>query len=224
LIASSAIGLFGGTFDPIHFAHLRLAEEIAETFALRQVRLVPACVPPHRDQPEASPEHRLEMVRLAIAGNPKLTVDARELDRSGTSYTIDTLSEIRAELERQQPLCLLMGADAFVALATWHRWAELFDFAHVIVARRPGFPLEKLASSLPGPLREQYVERLEQEPTALMSAPAGKVFTHELTAMDVSATALRSLIHRDASLRYLLPESVIAYIQKHHLYREPDAN
>jgi nicotinate-nucleotide adenylyltransferase len=223
LIAAPAIGVLGGTFDPIHFAHLRLAEEVAEAFELQQVRLIPACVPPHRDQPQASPEHRLAMTRLAAAGNPKLSVDARELGRAGASYTVDTLAEIREELG-QRPLCLLMGADAFVALTTWHRWSDLFDLAHIIVARRPGFPLDHLASSLPEALHAQYSKRLEQRAAAVASAPAGKVFTHELTALDVSATALRNLIHRDASLRYLLPDQVIAYIQKHHLYKESDAS
>lgn len=223
MIATSAIGLLGGTFDPIHFAHLRLAEEVGEAFRLQQVRLIPASVPPHRDQPKASAEHRLAMTRLAAAGNPRLVVDARELDRAGASYTIDTLAEIRKEVG-QQPLCLLMGADAFVLLTTWHRWSELFDFAHIIVARRPGFPLEKLASSLPGPLHKEYTNRLEPKPAALTSAPSGKVFAHELTALDVSATALRDLIHRNASLRYLLPDAVIAYIQEHELYKEPDAS
>lgn len=219
----SAIGLLGGTFDPIHFAHLRLAEEIADAFELQQVRLIPTSVPPHRDQPKASPEHRLAMTRLATAGNARLEVDARELGRAGISYTVDTLTEVRSEVGNT-PLGLLMGADAFVALTTWHRWAELFDLAHIIVARRPGFPLEKLATALPGPLHEQYTKRLETESTALNAAPAGKVFTHELTALDVSATALRSLILRQASLRYLLPDAVIAYIDEHHLYREPDAS
>ena len=150
-------------------------------------------------------------------------MDARELDRAGTSYTIDTLAEIRKEVG-QQPVCLLMGADAFVLLTSWHRWSELFDFAHIIVARRPGFPLEKLASSLPEPLHKEYVNRLEPKPAALMSASSGKIFAHELTALDVSATALRDLIGRNASLRYLLPDAVIAYIQEHDLYREPDAS
>lgn len=219
----AAIGLFGGTFDPIHFAHLRLAEEIAESFGLEQVRLIPAAVPPHRGRPSASPEHRLAMTRLAIEGNPRFAVDARELGRTGPSYTIDTLTETRNEAG-DQPLCLMMGADAFAALTTWHRWEELFDLAHVIIARRPGFPLEQLASSLPGPLRAQYESRLEQAPERLRQAPAGSLFTHELTALDVSATAVRELIHRNASLRYLLPDAVIAYIHRHGLYKERDAS
>ena len=163
------------------------------------------------------------MTRLAVTDNPRLGVDARELGRAGTSYTFDTLTEVRSE-SGDAPLGLLMGADAFVALTTWHRWTELFDLAHIIVARRPGFPLEKLASALPAPLHEQYTSRLESQPAALKAAPAGKVFTHELTALDVSATALRALILRNASLRYLLPDEVIAYIDEHHLYKEPDAS
>ena len=218
----SAIGLFGGTFDPIHFAHLRLAEEVIDTFGLEQVHFIPTAVPPHRNEPSASPAHRLALTRLAIEGNPRFVADGRELKRAGTSYTFDTLSEIRAESDNRS-LCLLMGADAFVALTTWHRWNELFDLAHVVIARRPGFPLEQLASSLPGPLRAQYLRRLSADPAALHATPAGSIFAHELTALDVSASELRMLIKRHASLRYLLPDAVIAYIEEHKLYKEHDA-
>ena len=219
----SAIGLFGGTFDPIHFAHLRLAEEVADRFGLEQVHFIPTAVPPHRNEPSASPAHRLAMTRLAIQGNPRFAVDDRELSRAGTSYTIDTLSEIRSALG-DRPLCLLMGADAFVALTTWHRWDELFDLAHIVVARRPGFPLEHLTSSLPDALRAQYLRRHSADLAAMKATPAGNIFAHELTALDVSATELRALIKRDASLRYLLPDAVIAYIDEHKLYKEYDAS
>ena len=219
----SAIGLLGGTFDPIHFAHLRLAEEVVDGFGLEQVQFIPTAVPPHRNEPSASPAHRLAMTRLAIQGNPRFLVDDRELRRAGTSYTIDTLSEIRSG-SGNRPLCLLMGADAFVTLTTWHRWIELFDLAHVVVARRPGFPLEHLTSALPDALRAQYLRRQSVDPAALKATPAGNIFTHELTALDVSATELRSLIKRGASLRYLLPDAVIAYIEVHKLYREHDAS
>jgi nicotinate-nucleotide adenylyltransferase len=219
---SSALGVFGGTFDPVHFAHLRLAEEVADAFGLEQVRLIPTSVPPHRDQPKASAEHRLAMTRLAIAGNARLAVDRRELDRKGTSYTVDTLEELRNEIG-DRPLCLLMGADAFVTLTTWHRWEALFDLAHIVIARRPGFPLERLSSSLPEPLAEHYRQRFSSEPADSGLGPAGKVFAHQLTALDVSATALRGLIERNVSLRYLLPDAVIAYIEEHRLYKERDA-
>ena len=220
---ASAIGLFGGTFDPIHFAHLRLAEEVADGFGLDQVNFIPAAVPPHRNEPSASSADRLAMTRLAIQGNSRFVVDSRELGRAGPSYTIDTLSEIRSA-SGNRPLCLLLGADAFVALMTWHRWSELFDLAHIVVARRPGFPLEHLASSLPDALRTQYLRRYATDPATMKATPAGSIFAHELTALDVSATELRALIKCNASLRYLLPDAVIAYIEEHKLYKEHDAS
>jgi nicotinate-nucleotide adenylyltransferase len=223
LKTASAIGLFGGTFDPIHFAHLRLAEEVVDSFGLDQVHFIPAAVPPHRDEPGASAAERLAMTRLATQGNPRFVVDGRELERSGRSYTIDTLTEIRSDWG-DRPLCLLMGADAFVALTTWHRWSELFDLSHIVVARRPGFPLEQLTSLLPDALRAQYMRRKSANPADLKATPAGNIFAHELTALDVSASGLRSLIKRDASLRYLLPDAVIAYIEQHKLYKEHDAS
>jgi len=202
---------------------LRLAEELADGFGLDQVHFIPAAVPPHRNEPSASPAHRLAMTRLAIQGNSRFVVDGRELGRAGTSYTIDTLSEIRSA-SGNRPLCLLLGADAFIALMTWHRWNELFDLAHIVVARRPGFPLEHLASSLPDALRAQYLRRYAADPAAMKATAAGSIFAHELTALDVSATELRALIKCDASLRYLLPDAVIAYIEEHKLYKEHDAS
>ena len=216
------LGLLGGTFDPVHYAHLRLAEELADALGLSEVRFVPASVPPHRGAPRASAEQRRRMVELAIAGNPRFSLDDRELHREGASYSYDTLTEVRGEIG-DRPLCLLMGADAFVALTTWHRWEEVLDLAHVVVARRPGYPLEQLAASLPGALKSQYVHRHLPDARGARLEPAGRIFTHELTALDVSATALRRQISRGGSLRYLLPDAVIAYIESQRLYRTPDA-
>lgn len=223
LTSPAPIGLLGGTFDPIHFAHLRLAEELADVLALTQVRFIPAAVPPHRGTPSASAKHRRAMVELAISGNSRFVLDNRELEREGRSYTYDTLIAIREEAG-ERPLCLLMGADAFVALTTWHRWEELFELAHVVVANRPGYRLDQLAAALPGPLKAQYLRRHSSDGRRLALAPAGHIVTHELTAMDVSATALRENIRRGHSLRYLLPDDVIAYIRQHHLYKEHDAH
>jgi len=147
------IGLLGGTFDPIHFGHLRLAQELADALGLARVRFIPTGIPPHRDSPEVSGAHRLQMVRIAIAGNLLFEADDREIRREGVNYTYDTLTELRDELG-ERPLCLLMGADAFAALTTWHRWQELFDLAHVVIAHRPGFRLQELQAALPAPLRK----------------------------------------------------------------------
>lgn len=221
--STDPVGILGGTFDPVHFAHLRLAEEIADALSLSRVLLIPAAVPPHRSQPVASAAHRLAMVRLATEDNPRFSVDARELRRAGASYSYDSLRELRNEYG-ERPLCMLMGADAFVQLSTWHRWTEIFELAHLVVARRPGFPLEQLAASLPGSLKAEYLRRHAPTPECVRLAPAGRIVTHELTALDVSATALRALIAGGESLRYLLPDAVIAYIHEHRLYREQDAH
>jgi nicotinate-nucleotide adenylyltransferase len=137
LNSTSPVGVLGGTFDPIHFAHLRLAQELAAAIGLAKVLFIPAGTPPHRGTPFVSAGHRREMVRIAIEGNALFELDERELHRDGPSYSFDTLTGLRAELGRR-PLCLLLGADAFAALTTWHRWEELFELAHLVVAHRPG--------------------------------------------------------------------------------------
>ena len=215
------IGLLGGTFDPIHFGHLRLAQELADALGLVRVRFIPSGTPPHRDAPKVTRAHRLQMVRIAIAGNPLFEVDDRETRREGISYTYDTLTELRQELG-ERPLCLLMGADAFAALTTWHRWQELFDLAHVVIAHRPGFRLQELQAALPAPLRKIYLKRLDSTP-GMLRAHAGSVLAREITALDISATRIRALLAQGASPRYLAPEPVLDYIDHNHLYKDSDA-
>ncbi|HYN27822.1 MAG TPA: nicotinate-nucleotide adenylyltransferase, partial [Burkholderiales bacterium] len=195
------IGLLGGTFDPIHFGHLRLAQELADGLGLERVRFIPTGTPPHRNSPQVSGTHRLDMVRIAIAGNPLFEADDREIRRKGISYSYDTLTELRDELG-ERPLCLLMGADAFAALATWHRWQELFDLAHVVIAHRPGFRLQGLQAALPAPLRKIYLRRLAGAP-GMPLANAGSILTREITALDISATHIRAMLAQGSSPRYL---------------------
>ena len=222
LTASSPIGVLGGTFDPVHFAHLRLAEEIADGVGLSKVRLIPTGTPPHRGTPRVSAAQRMEMVRLAINGNPRLEADDREVRREGVCYTFDTLCELRAELG-ERPLCLLMGSDAFSALTTWHRWEELFDLAHVVIAHRPGFSLQQLTSSLPGPLRKAYMQRLVSSTGLLRRDSAGAIYVMEITALDIAATQIRGLLAGGGSAHYLVPEAVLDYIEANRLYKERDA-
>jgi len=216
-----ALGVLGGTFDPIHFGHLRLAQELADALGLARVRFIPSGTPPHRNPPQVNGAHRLEMVRIAIAGNPLFESDDREIRRDGISYTYDTLTELREELG-ERPLCLLMGADAFGALTTWHRWQELFDLAHVVIAHRPGFRLQELQASLPAPLRKIYLQRLAGTP-GIPRAHAGSVLTREITALDISATRIRALLAQGSSPRYLAPEVVLEYIDHNLLYKDSDA-
>src|SRR3954451_20627758 len=217
----AAIGILGGTFNPIHYAHLRLAEELADTLSLQSVRVIPASIPPHREAPRVSETHRLAMVRLACAGNERLEVDERECRRAGPSYTVDTLRELRGELGPQQPLCLLMGVDAFVALTTWSRWEQLFDLAHIAIARRPGFILDP--GGLPPPLAHELETRRTDVLSQLNMRPAGLLAICTITALDISGTAIRASIAQGGSPRYLLPDSVLDYIRQHQLYKDVDA-
>ncbi len=208
------VGILGGTFDPIHYGHLRLGEELGDGLGLDQVRLIPSKLPPHRANPQVSAQHRLAMVRLAAAGNPRFVVDDRELRREGTSYTADTLLELRNELGNQVSLFLFLGVDAFVALMSWSRWRQLFDLAHLVIATRPGYTLE--IDQLPEPLGSVTRARI---PASFDSATSGQVIIREIAALDISASSIRNALAQGHSTRYLLPDSVLDYIRDHHLYR-----
>jgi nicotinate-nucleotide adenylyltransferase len=220
--AAAPLGVFGGTFDPVHFGHLRLAEEAADSLALGQVRWIPAGRPAHRDlenkPPQVAAAHRLEMVRLAIAGNARFEFDPAEVETDRPSYTVPTLERLRqtSECGAQRPLVLLVGADAFAGLPGWHRWEELFQLAHIAVAHRPGYPID--AGNLPPALAGIYRQRHDTSPAVLAAAPAGRIVTFAMTQLDISATRIRSLLSQGRSPRYLLPDAVIAYIQSTLLY------
>jgi nicotinate-nucleotide adenylyltransferase len=212
------IGIFGGTFDPIHFGHLRLAEEMAEAVGLEKVLFIPAGQPPHRGAPRTAAVHRLEMVRRAIAGNPRFEADAREVDSPRPSYTVDTLTELRDELGLQRPLWLLLGADAFLGLTTWHEWRRLFGLANLAVAARPGAQLLQ-ADAMPQELKNEVSQRQLADGAA--AGPAGSVLLRQMTPLDISATAIRDTLGRNGSARYLLPDAVLGYIHEHQLYAHP---
>lgn len=220
MLSSGPIGIFGGTFDPVHYGHLRLAQEAGDRLRLAEVRFIPAGSPPHRNAPGAAAAHRLAMARLAVADNDRFTVDDREVRRAGPGYTVDTLAELRAELGTQRPLALLMGADAFLDLATWHRWEALFDLAHIVVAYRPGFPVDTWQTRMPVPLAREYGARLARQPLAVHLAPAGGVFVLPIAELDIAATGIRHAVGEGMSPRYLLPDSVLRYIEAEQLYRK----
>ncbi len=211
------LGLFGGTFDPIHYGHLRLAEEAIAHLGLGGVRWLPAGQPPHRGVPQVTAAQRLDMVRQATAGNPRFCVDASEVEADAPSYTVHTLERLRRELGGQQQLVLLVGADAFAGLATWHRWRDIFTLAHVAVSHRPGFPVE--TASLPHELATEFNDRRLDDFSSLRAAPAGGIVTFAMTQLAISATQIRKLLANGLSARYLLPDEVLDYIQTHSLYR-----
>ena len=215
------VGILGGTFDPIHYAHLRLAEELADALDLAQVRFVPASIPPHRASPQVSATHRADMVRLACADNARFVLDDRECRRAGPSYTVDTLLELRAELGSACSLCLLMGLDAFLGLTTWSRWERLFELAHIVIAHRPGFALDP--GAVPATLARELAARRAKATRELRQSWAGLVWLQAITPLDVSATAIREAIREQRSPRYLLPDSVLDYIHRSSLYKDLDA-
>jgi len=211
----TAIGILGGTFDPIHYGHLRTAFELLQVLRLGEVRLVPAARPPHRATPVCSAEQRLAMLRAAAAEQPGFVVDDRELRREGPSYSVITLRELRAEAPAR-PLCLIVGMDAFLGLPQWHEWQALVDLAHVVVAHRPGW-------SVPadGPLGELLARRATDRVEDLHAAPAGRVHVRSVTQLEISSTALRELIVAGHDPRYLLPDSVRAIISGTRCYQPP---
>ncbi|GAB4289281.1 MAG: nicotinate-nucleotide adenylyltransferase [Thiohalomonadaceae bacterium] len=212
-VSRVAVGILGGTFDPVHFGHLRAALEAQEVLGLAEVRLLPCGQPPHREPPRASATDRLAMLELAAAGQPGLRVDRRELERSGPSYMVDTLASLRAELGAA-PLCLLLGSDAFLGLPQWHRWRELLQLAHLVVLHRPGWTLE----SVPVPLAEVLAAHRLATAAALTARPAGGILLQPVTPLDISATAIRAQIAAGRSPRYLLPDAVWDYIRRRDLY------
>ena len=192
------LAIFGGTFDPVHLGHLSVAWEAAELLDA-EVRLMPASVPPHRPPPIASPQQRMAMLHAALQGQSRLTLDTRELERSGPSYTIDTLLELRTE-QGGRPLVLLLGADAFAGLPGWHRWRELFEVAHIGVLSRPGVEAE-----FPDELQRVIANRRVEHASALRHTIAGKLIELAVTPLEISATRIRELLVEGRDPRYLLP-------------------
>lgn len=207
------VGVFGGTFDPVHYGHLRSALELVERLHLRELRLMPSAVPPHRDTPACPAAHRAAMVALAVAGEPRLVCDDRELRRAGASYTIDSLMELRGELGDGHSLCLVLGCDALLAINTWHRWQELLDWAHVVVIARPGWQLPG-----EGPVADWLKHHRLADPRGLRQRPNGGILVEELRPLAISSTEIRGILAAGRSPRYLLPQAVLEYIEGHHLY------
>jgi nicotinate-nucleotide adenylyltransferase len=208
------VAILGGTFDPVHYGHLRSALELVERLQLLQLRLMPSAEPPHREVPQCSALHRAAMVELAVAGEARLVCDARELKRAGKSYTIDSLIELRAELGSDTGLCMVMGCDAVLGITRWHRWQELLDWAHIVVIARPGWLLPHS-----GEAAQWLNAHRVDDPQCLRQRQAGCITIEELRPLAISSTEIRDILAAGRSARYLLPQSVLDYIEQHTLYR-----
>src|SRR6185312_11114396 len=208
------IGIFGGTFDPIHFGHLRPAFELSQALKLAEVRFLPAGNPPHRQVPLASAELRLAMVKAAVAGEKRFVVDDREVRRTGASYSVDTLTELRAEFP-DRSLCLMLGMDAFLGLPNWHRWRDLLGLAHIVVAHRPGWKAPTM-----GPLGEVMVDHGTGTIRELHERTSGRIYVHAVTQLEISSTELRQLIVAGRDPRYLVPDEVRHILRESQCYAQ----
>lgn len=211
---AKVIGIFGGTFDPVHFGHLRAAVEVKEKLELQDIRLLPAGSPPHRANTFATADHRLAMLKLALSRYPELQVDEREIHRKGSSFMVDTLCELRSAA-KDAPILMLIGQDAANKLDQWHEWRRLFDLAHLVVMRRPE---SKHIYSVA--LFEQVQPRLVKDAGRLRNSPAGLILPLEVTQLAISSTEIRRQIRDGLSPRFLLPDGVIDYILAHGLYSD----
>lgn len=209
--AGRPIGLYGGSFDPVHFGHLRTALEVCELLDLQAVRFMPSRLPPHREAPRAGSDLRVQMLEAAIAGMDRFSVDERELQRSGASYTIDTLVSLHQELPGHS-FVLILGMDAFLGLPDWHRAAELADYTHFMVAHRPGWrpPTAGLLGS--------WLAARQTSAAGDLSTGAGRIYVHPVTALDISSSAIRKLMAGGGNPRFLVPESVRAILEQSHCY------
>lgn len=205
---------FGGTFDPIHYGHLRPVEALAQEVGLQRITLLPNHVPPHRPQPEANAQQRLHMVELAIENNPLLFVDERELHRTTPSYTIDTLEELRTERGTERPMAFIIGQDSLLTLHYWHRWQSLLDYCHILVCGRSGY-----ADKLDTPELERWLEQHRTtDVNALKQRPNGLIYLAHTPLLDISATDIRQRKRNGINCDDLLPENVQRYIEQQGLY------
>jgi nicotinate-nucleotide adenylyltransferase len=206
------IGVFGGTFDPVHYGHLRTAFEMLQALRFHEVRFMPCGDPPHRGKTYANEALRLEMVEQAIAGQPGFVADDRELQRAGPSYSVDTLTALREEIQ-QRPLALMIGMDAFLGLPNWHRWREILKLAHIVIAHRPGWRAPDM-----GLLGEMLAEHGTHRIDDLHEAEAGHIYIHDVTQLEISSTEIRELIAGGRDPIFLMPDAVRNVIRESGCY------
>jgi nicotinate-nucleotide adenylyltransferase len=209
------ICILGGTFDPVHFGHLQTALEVQQALGVSRIYLLPCRTPPHRPEPELSASRRLELLKLAVQGEPALQIDTRELEREGPSWMVDTLQSLRDEIGADEPLCLVLGMDALAGLASWHRWRDIPGLCHLVVMQRPGsdWPDE-------GAVADWLQDARVDDVGILHDTPAGRVAAVAVTQLDISSTAIRELLAAGQSAQHLLPEAVLERIKQENWYAD----
>jgi nicotinate-nucleotide adenylyltransferase len=212
-VNNMSVAIFGGTFNPVHNGHLRIATELAELLDVDNLRMIPCALPAHREQPNATAEQRLEMLRLGIGENTRLLADDIELGRDGPTYTIDTLREIRMQIDDSTPLYLCIGMDVLATLDSWRDWQKLTDYCHLVVSSRPEYQIPET-----GPLAEWIKPRLCDDLHQLKQSSTGKLHLCNLTMLAISSTAIRDKISNSEAINFLTPAAVVNCIQQQHLY------
>jgi len=212
------IGLFGGTFNPIHFGHLRPAIDVADNLSLSELIFIPCGVPPHRGIPEVTAEIRYELIQTAIQNEPDLKVDDREIRHQGISYTVDTLRAYRQE-RGDESICLIIGKDAFLDLHTWHNWQEILQLAHLVVLHRPGYDIQNDTQWISPALFSLMQTRVAYSLHALQDISCGYINFQAVTQLNISSTRIRELVRQDKNISFLLPESVKQKIIQLKLYQ-----
>lgn len=212
------VGIYGGTFDPIHYGHLRVAEELVDTIGFDRFYFVPAGEPRLRGAPGASKHHRASMVALSIRNNPRFSLDDREIKHSGESTSVESLQEYHVEFGGNAVLCFIMGADTFLKINYWYLWQELFQLCHLVIVDRPGSMRMIDRRDFPQEIQHACASRWTDDPSDLTRQCNGKIFFAQTTLLDISATRIRNLLAADKSIRYLLPDAVLNYIKTHYLY------
>lgn len=211
-IQQQAIGFLGGTFDPIHFGHLRPALEITEALSLRQLFIMPNHIPPHKPASHGSAKQRCKMVELAISQQTRMAIDQRELRRDKPSYTIETLKELKMEYP-DTPICFIMGMDSLISFDKWFDWQNILSYCHLVISHRPGWQSKFNTQVSALVAKHQTTEKHD-----LHNIQFGKIYFQATSQLAISSTEIRELLNQDISIDFLTPDSVINYIKKHHLY------
>ena len=212
-VSNMSVALFGGTFNPIHFGHLNLASHLVDYLQLETLRLIPCASPPHRETPDVSAEQRMAMVQLAAAEQPAIIADDLELKRPTTSYSIDTIEQVRKDIGAQTPLFFCLGTDALLSIDSWHRWNELLQNCHLVVCSRPNYQLPG-----DGALANWIKQHLCENLSKIKKHPHGYIHPCKIPLLDISSTAIRDSIKCGKNIDQMTTESVVNYIKQHSLY------